>query len=261
MQGPGFWEGPSYWKDPAFEGTSPQGAADAGWHHDGAEPHPALDDHCEQKDRSDVPVGVSKGRFASPPPMGEGILELPKGKIAAIATYLEMHEPPSQPPAPSRSGAFEAIGRNPSRYRALYRDVGERWLWFSRARLNDADLDPILRSPAVEALAYRIEGRDVGMVELDFRRGAECELSFLGLVPDAIGGGHGRVLMAEAIARAFARPIGRLWLHTCTLDHPNALGFYIRSGFRPFRRAIEVANDPRLTGHLPSDAAPDLPIL
>ena len=53
----------------------------------------------------------------------------------------------------------------------------------------------------------------------------------------------------------------RLWLHTCTLDHPAALRFYRRAGLRPYLRAIEVADDPRLTGRMPRDAAPDLPIL
>jgi hypothetical protein len=45
------------------------------------------------------------------------------------------------------------------------------------------------------------------------------------------------------------------------LDHPDALAFYIRSGFRPFRRQIEITDDPRLTGVLPETAAPHVPII
>ena len=52
-----------------------------------------------------------------------------------------------------------------------------------------------------------------------------------------------------------------MWLHTCSLDHPDALDFYNRSGFKPFRRQVEVYDDPRLTGLLPRDAAARMPII
>jgi GNAT superfamily N-acetyltransferase len=147
------------------------------------------------------------------------------------------------------------------RYRALYRAVGEPWLWFSRARLSDSRLRSILEDVRVEPLAFQANGRDLGLIELDFRIAGQCELSFLGLLPEAIGQGFGRILIQEAIRRAFAKPIERLWLHTCTLDHPAALPFYIAAGLRPYRRAIEIAQDPRLTGELPRDAAPHLPVI
>jgi hypothetical protein len=50
-------------------------------------------------------------------------------------------------------------------------------------------------------------------------------------------------------------------VHTCTLDHPAALAFYIRSGFHPYRRAVEVADDPRLLGLAPRDSASWLPLI
>ena len=68
-------------------------------------------------------------------------------------------------------------------------------------------------------------------------------------------------MMNRALGLAWARPIRRLWVHTCSLDHPGALDFYIRSGFVPFRRQIEVVDDPRATGLLPKTAAPQVPLL
>lgn len=67
--------------------------------------------------------------------------------------------------------------------------------------------------------------------------------------------------MNRAIDLAWSRPIERFWVHTCTLDHPRAVDFYVRSGFRPYERKIEILDDPRVIGLLPRSAAPDIPIL
>ena len=77
----------------------------------------------------------------------------------------------------------------------------------------------------------------------------------------ARGRGAGRWLMNQAVMRAWSRAIRRLWVHTCTLDHPAALDFYRRSGFRAYARRVEVADDPRLVGLLPRDVAPGIPIV
>ena len=65
--------------------------------------------------------------------------------------------------------------------------------------------------------------------------------------------------MEHAIAEAFARPITRFWVHTCTLDDPRALTFYRRSGFTPVAQEVEIAPDPRLNGLLPEDAGAHIP--
>lgn len=190
-----------------------------------------------------------------------GYTDLPAGKIAAVVTYLELETRPRLrrlPPQPGR--ALERL-TDPVRYRALFRAVGSDWMWFSRLMMSDEALRATIGHPQVEAFALVQEGRDVGLLELDFRPRGECELSFFGLVPEAIGGGAGRYLMNEAIRRAFRRPIRRLFVHTCSIDHPGALAFYMRSGFTPYRRAVEVADDPRLKGLMPPDAAPAVPLI
>ncbi|MCC7273790.1 MAG: GNAT family N-acetyltransferase, partial [Alphaproteobacteria bacterium] len=73
--------------------------------------------------------------------------------------------------------------------------------------------------------------------------------------------GAGRWLMNRAVEIAWARPIARFWVHTCTLDHPGALAFYVRSGFVPFRRQVEIADDPRLLGQAPRSAAAHVPVI
>lgn len=193
----------------------------------------------------------------------DGYTPVPPTHVAAVVTYLEMREPPpplSREPKPEPLRLAE-IGADLARYRALYAAIGEPWLWFGRARLTDDALLTILSDPDVEALALIEDGRDIGLLELDWRQTGEAELAYFGLVPEAVGQGRGRRLMEAAVARAFARPIGRFWVHTCTLDHPGAVAFYRRSGFRPYARAIEVTPDPRLTGDLPRDAAGQIPLL
>ncbi len=191
-----------------------------------------------------------------------GYTDLPPGKIAAVVTYLEMRVPPAMPSIRHPEGwTLQRIDQDRPRYRSLFQQVGEPWLWFSRAAMADEDLAQILNDPMVEAYALHDGTTDVGLLELDFRAGDEVELAFLGLVPGFIGQGAGRFLMNEAIRRAFAKPIRRFFVHTCTLDSPGARAFYIRSGFTPYRRAIEVADDPRLLGIIPREAAPHIPLL
>ena len=191
----------------------------------------------------------------------DGYTDLPPGKVAAIVTYLEMRGRPARQGVDRPELSLEPLGADLTRYRALYRRVGERWLWFSRLVMPDAALVAILSDPEVQAFALTDGARELGLLELDFRSAGECELAFLGLVPEAIGSGLGRFLIEAGIERAFARPITRLWVHTCTLDHPGAVAFYMRAGFRPYRRAIEVADDPRLSGVLAPEAAPSVPVI
>ncbi len=67
--------------------------------------------------------------------------------------------------------------------------------------------------------------------------------------------------MTGTLARIFSSGATRAWLHTCTFDHPRALNFYRRNGFRPYKFAIEVSDDPRRTGDLPVTAGPHVPLL
>ena len=187
---------------------------------------------------------------------------VPDDQLAAVVTFLEMRAPPADPvpPSPLRLRRIERPAL--AVYRALFRRVGERWLWFSRLAMSDGALAAIVHDPAVELFAVEDErGRDAGMLELDFRKAGECELAFVGLVPELAGQGHGRWLLAEALGLAWRDGIARVHVHTCTLDHPAALAAYRRAGFTICKRAIERFPDPRLAGILPRGCAPQVPLL
>lgn len=146
-------------------------------------------------------------------------------------------------------------------YRALFRAVGEAWLWFSRLRMADVELARTLTDPQVEVFAVCDGDEPVGLLELDFREPGQCELAFFGLAASHTGQGAGRWLMHEAITRAWSRGITRFHVHTCTLDDARAVAFYVRSGFVPYKREVEIAPDPRLTGELPPHVGPHAPAI
>jgi GNAT superfamily N-acetyltransferase len=187
---------------------------------------------------------------------------VPDGELAAVVTYLEMRAPPDQPVPSSPLSLKRVEVPQPEHYRELFRLIGAPWLWFSRLIVDDAHLAAIIQHPKVELYTVLDDtGREVGMLELDFREPHECELSFIGLVPELSGRGHGRWLLAEAVGRAWREGVERLHVHTCSLDHPAALSAYCRAGFTPYKRAVERFPDPRLLGILPQDCAPQIPLL
>jgi GNAT superfamily N-acetyltransferase len=192
----------------------------------------------------------------------DGYSDVPAGKIAAVVTHLEMTERPaprSDPPGPWTLRRVETPGLD--WYRDLHRRIGEEWLWFARVRMSDAELAAKVQSPSVEVHALVLDGRDEGLCELDIRLAGHCEIALFGVTAKLTGGGAGRWLMNRALELAWSRPVTRVWLHTCTFDHPAALAFYQRSGFRAFRRQVEIADDPRLDGTAPRSAARHVPII
>ena len=183
-------------------------------------------------------------------------------ELAAVVTFLEMGAQPALP-VPQSPLTLRRVERpEVGYYRQLFRLVGAPWLWFSRLIMDDLKLAAIIQDGKVELFVVADEqGRDAGIIELDFRAPGECELAFIGLVPELSGKGHGKWLLAEAVGRAWREGVTRVHVHTCSLDHPAALSAYRQAGFVPFKRAIERFPDPRLLGFLPRDCAPQIPLI
>lgn len=189
--------------------------------------------------------------------MSGGLTELAAGHVGAVVTFLEMTERPAPAPVPEsplRLVRWDEVDLD--RYRALFRRVGARWLWFSRLAMDDAALRAAIGE--VHAVLDDADAQS-GMIELEFQ-GSDCLIRFLGLVPELTGRGHGRWLFAETLSRAWRPGVERVRVHTCTLDHPAALRAYLAAGFKARGRAFESFRDPRLSGLLPRDAAPQVPL-
>ncbi len=192
-----------------------------------------------------------------------GYYQLPPGKLANVAHRLQIFEPPQRPLVALHPDLHlePAAKADPDAYRNLFRAIGQDFLWFSRLLMSDEKLLDTLSNAGTESFALKRGQNIIGILELSFRDMPDCELSFFGLVPSEVGQGTGRILMDEAIRRAFEKPIKRLWLSTCSLDHPKALGFYRKAGFIPYARFVEIHDDPRLQGKLPLHAAQQIPLI
>jgi len=197
----------------------------------------------------------------------DGYSDVPAGKIAAVVTHLEMVARPTAPPDHKDADikgpwTLRRVAHpDVDWFRELYLRVGAEWLWFARARISDAELAAKIQSPRVDIHALVLDGADEGLLELDFRQPGACEIGMFGVTAELTGTGAGRWLMKRALELAWAQGVDRVWLHTCTYDHPAALPFYLRSGFRPFRRQIVVGDDPRLDETAPRDVAKHIPII
>jgi GNAT superfamily N-acetyltransferase len=193
--------------------------------------------------------------------MDNGLHDVPKGKVAMIVTHLEMRSPQFRETPLPEGLTFEQIAPDAAAYRDLFRRVGEDWLWYGRLVMPDVELQAILDDPAVHIFTLMKNGRPEALLELDFRTDGACELAYFGLSKALIGTGAGAYLMDRAVDYAFGIQIERFHVHTCTIDSPQALGFYIRSGFSVTRQHVEIDDDPRLSGVLPEAAANHVPLI
>jgi GNAT superfamily N-acetyltransferase len=192
-----------------------------------------------------------------------GTFPLKAGEVAAIVTRLEMSQRPKPKPlvaSPLRLTRWHMPDTD--KYRILFRRVGEHWLWFSRLVLDESELKAVVHDPLVEVYAVLDpKGIEVGILELDFRAPGSCTIAFLGLVPQLTGQGLGQWLMAQALALGWRKGVMRLTVKTSSLDDPRSIAYYMKAGFEPVQRSIEIFPDPRVSGLLPAGAAPHVPII
>jgi GNAT superfamily N-acetyltransferase len=157
-------------------------------------------------------------------------------------TYLQMFANPSQVVPLPREGLTVIHARKPTiaYYRFLYDAVGRRWQWLGRRKLSDEELARIIHDSRDEVHVLHVEGVPAGFAELDRRVEGEIELTQFGLMPEFIGQGLGKFFLGWTIDRAWSHGPRRLWLHTCSLDHPAALPNYQKAGFQIYREETTV---------------------
>jgi ribosomal protein S18 acetylase RimI-like enzyme len=163
-------------------------------------------------------------------------------------TYLELATPDTFRPA---FGSFPGIRLervphpDPALYRTCYRTVGEAFHWRDRWDWTDAEILAHLSQPEITLHVATRNGALAGWYEL--RRVPDegsVEVAYFGIVPSEFGLGFGKHLLSCAVRDAWAMTPTppRVWLHTCTLDHPNAVPNYRARGFVPYRTETYEVN-------------------
>ena len=164
-----------------------------------------------------------------------------------VRTYLEMTTPEDLRPAavPLPAPRLERVGECAvSFFRYLYEEVGRASHWTDRLGWDDDAVRRHLADPAVSLWLLTWEAAPAGYFELRDHPDGSVEIAYFGLLPEYVGRGWGGHLLTRAVETAWQRSPTRVWLHTCTLDHPAALPNYLRRGFRPVREETYTASLP-----------------
>ena len=160
-------------------------------------------------------------------------------RIPMTVTFLEMTAKPSAlpPPAPrGRHAILRAEKPPPHFYRYLYDTIGEKYFWVDRRKLAPDRLTEIIHAPTNFLYVLYAEGNPAGMSEFDLKPDGTANIAYFGLMPEAQGRHLSFFFLYHTCMNAWAHPISRLLVNTCTLDSTRALPLYQRMGFVPYSR-------------------------
>ena len=169
----------------------------------------------------------------------------PSAQRTVTTWYLEMLSA-SEHQASPLAADFEVKEAHIKQFqvnRFLYSLVGAQWYWTEKLGWTDEDWKQYAESDNLRTWVAYTEGSIAGYFELQSHAGNEVELVYFGLAPAAVGNGKGfgRSLLSTAIDNAWQHDnTKRVWLHTCTDDHPHALNNYKSRGFKVYKEETEI---------------------
>ena len=119
----------------------------------------------------------------------------------------------------------------------FYKEIGKNHRWIDRLIWNDKNWTDYINTPGV--FTYILKNKDdlVGYFEQNiYIKKNECEIAYLGILEEYIGKKIGAYLLSEAIKKSLQKGLKRVWVHTCSLDHKNALNNYLSRGMKIFKK-------------------------
>jgi GNAT superfamily N-acetyltransferase len=129
----------------------------------------------------------------------------------------------------------ECVVKQPRFNRFLYEYVGSNWRWVDRLLWSPRRWQDYAGADNLRTFVAYQQGSVAGYYELQQQEGGDIEIRIFGLTPEFVGQGYGGPLLDSAVENAYAWGARRVWLHTCTYDHPNARNNYLKSGFKIFK--------------------------
>ena len=153
--------------------------------------------------------------------------------------YLEINNINDLKINPISSDCFslkEASKDNFDLNKFFYKQIGKGHQWIDRLIWQDKDWLKYISNENLRTYILKKENDLVGYFELIFNNN-DCEIAYFGILEEFIGKGYGGFLLSEALKIAFKRA-KRIWVHTCSLDHPNAIENYKSRGMKIFKTEI-----------------------
>ena len=121
----------------------------------------------------------------------------------------------------------------------FYKNIGKKHKWVDRLIWNEQKWIDYVSSEKVKTYVLKNKDDLVGFFELIFHfEKKEVEIAYFGILEEYQNKKLGSFLLSEAIKKSFDQKINRVWLHTCSLDHKNALNNYIARGMKIFKSEI-----------------------
>lgn len=153
-----------------------------------------------------------------------------------VTTWFLAYQGPTQamPQWPAHVMLMEAELPSPELSQFLFTAVGTPWHWFSRLSWDYQQWLDFLTQQQLRTFVLYVKGTPAGYIELWCHPEDDhsVELKFFGLMPTFAGQGLGKLLAQAAVALAQQwQPAKKVWVHTCSEDHPAALTTYQKAGF------------------------------
>ncbi len=123
----------------------------------------------------------------------------------------------------------------------FYKQIGKNHKWLDRLTWNDKKWNEYLNNKNVKTYTLLNKNEMIGYFEQIYDY-SDCEIAYFGILEDYFGKKFGGYLLEEAIKISFKNGALRVWLHTCSLDHKNALQNYISRGMKIFKSEKIIIN-------------------
>ena len=153
--------------------------------------------------------------------------------------YLEIYSPQELKEGNKPSEYYSLnliVSTNFQLNKFFYKNIGKKHNWMDRLVWTDTQWIDYVSNKNVRTFILRNKDDLVGFFELIYHyEKKEVEIAFFGILEEYQNKKLGSYLLSEAIKNSFKKDIDRVWLHTCSLDHKNALGNYLARGMRIFK--------------------------
>ena len=118
----------------------------------------------------------------------------------------------------------------------FYKQIGKKHQWVDRLVWQDKNWMDYVSNKNLKTFILQKKEDLIGYFELIFNNN-DCEIAYFGILEEYIGRGYGGFLLSEAIKIGF-KNANRIWVHTCSLDHANAIENYKSRGMKVFKTEI-----------------------